>query len=668
VPENRDGTRDGSGRFKSGASGNPKGRPRKDAASGVTAQTTTVEAFTDKRTDAIRAARNDGWVNSSTGYGTSRDKRIGTYFSSCPVTPQEAEELWQGDDLAASMVETWPNEMLREGFELCIVDDDVDGQADEDYEDRRPGQALDRARARRDRARRDRRARRRDEASGDEAVEKITQAWEELGLTETLWQAIAYERGYGGGAILIGANDGKGDLTQPLDAERISAVHYLLALEPRECIPLKWYTDPLAPKFGKPETYLLNPHSIGLPSSSPKGGLALTEVHESRLAIFPGIRVSRIARTSSYYGWGDSIFTRALPVLRDFNSALAAAGVLMHDFAQGVFKVKDLFGMMSTNPGLIEERFRIVDEARSTLRSVVVDAEGEDFQRVTTPVSGLPELLDRFMVRLAAAAGMPVTLLMGQSPKGLGNEGESDIRFFYDRVAAMQRRKLAPVVRHITRIIMRALGVEPEKWVINFKPLWQPTEKETAEARNVQMQTDTGYIQNGVLTDRQVREARFGGAEYSYETHVDMDEEDELLTGEIPADIRDPNGELAPTDPADPNAPAPVAGVTPAETAMNGAQVTSLLDVVARVGLGEISRPSGIGILRIAFRLSVEEANEVLGPEDFKPTKPEPPPSPFGGGKPPAGAPEDEKPSEPPVEKKPAPEVKEEPEAPSDDA
>jgi hypothetical protein len=62
---------------------------------------------------------------------------------------------------------------------------------------------------------------------------------------------------------------------------------------------------------------------------------------------------------------------------------------------------------------------------------------------------------------------------------------------------------------------------------------------------------------------------------------------------------------------------------------MNGAQVSSLVEVVRAVHAEEIPRESGIGILQVAFKLSPAAAASVMGPETFKPKEPKP--TGFGG-------------------------------------
>jgi phage-related protein (TIGR01555 family) len=116
---------------------------------------------------------------------------------------------------------------------------------------------------------------------------------------------------------------------------------------------------------------------------------------------------------------------------------------------------------------------------------------------------------------------------MGQAPAGLNATGDSDIRWFYDHVAASQVKELRPQLNRLVRILLRAKtgptkGTEPESWKVVFPPLWEMTDLEKAELRNKQAQTDVAYIQAGVLDPSEVAVSRFGGEEYSTDTHLDL--------------------------------------------------------------------------------------------------------------------------------------------------
>lgn len=437
----------------------------------------------------------DGWFNLLTGIGVrGKDKRQDTEFVADVVTSEEAIEMWRGDDLAARSIETWPNEMLREGFDLLIKKGKDEEGDTEDAKD---------------------------------LQEKVESEWERLGLTDSLWFALAWERSQGGGAIILGVNDGQ-EMQEELNMERVSALDFLTAVEPRDLTPERWYTDPHAPKYGEVAIWRLQPTVPGIGIDNAAAHAQQTLIHETRLIIFPGIRVTR-RPIGVLRGWGDSILTRMRSVLRDYNVSWASAAVLLNDFAQAVYKMKGLAELVAQNRSdEFKTRLMAMELARSTVRATLIDAE-EDFQRQQTPITGLPKLLELFGSRLAAAADMPLTLLMGQSPGGLNATGESDVRFFYDRIAAAQVKRLTPAITRITEILFRVLGVvEPEKWSISFRPLWQLSDAETATARKSQAETDQIYINTQVLSPEDVAVSRFGGDDYSYETVVDFEARAEM--------------------------------------------------------------------------------------------------------------------------------------------
>jgi hypothetical protein len=459
------------GTFAPGTSGNPSGRAK-------------------PRTDAAPVTRLDGWQNFFSGHGVyGRDKRQGTSFKAATLTFDQLAELWRGDDLAARAVETLPKESLREGYDLSIPEAALGGE---------------------------------DEA---ERIAEIVDALSTLGADETIRTGLCYERGLGGGAVLIGANDGQDDLTKPLRLESIRSLDWLTPLEPREIMPVYGYADPRAPKYGQPEIYRITSRTI-LPPQDGKYGNQVMDIHESRLLVFPGIRVSRYQYMASQGGWGDSVLIRMWRVLRDFNLAWGSAGALVTEFASATYKMKDLWTALSTKGGAqaFAERLQAMDLARSTINATVIDGD-DDFKREQTPISGLPDLMDKFSTRLAAAADMPLTLLFGTSPAGLNATGESDIRFFYDRVAAFQRDKVLPQLKTLIRILFRTLGskVEPEKWDVEFRPLWQESAKDKAAAMLTQAQADHIWVTDGMLSAEEVADAHWGTGKWVPDLRVDFE-------------------------------------------------------------------------------------------------------------------------------------------------
>lgn len=443
------------------------------------------------------AAREDGWSNFLTGLGTSRDKRSGGTFNTTPVPDAEARDLWRGDDLAAHAIETYPDEMLRAGYEVCIAPKDSEDEVQAD--------------------------------AARELSDRVDAALVELKADEAFRTALCYERAYGGSAIFPVLNDGTPDLSLPLNETRImDRVRSLVVLEPQEMRPAEWYDDMIADgdKYGTPRVWWITP--IAVQGAAQRQFL----LHESRLIYFPGIRVSKRPGGGAKLGHGDSVITRINDTLRDFNLGFGSASHLLNDVSQAVMSIRGLKAALATPGGeeILKRRMVAMDMARSALRMLLVDAgengeAPETFKREPTPMAGIPDMLDRLTDRLAAALEEPASRFMKQAPGGL-NPGDSETRWFYDRVSQKQDKHLRPRANRMIELIMLSkggptAGQVPAKWHIDFCPLWQPSQAEELATRKLQAEVDQIYCGLGVLSPDGVAQDRFGGPGYSYETSYD---------------------------------------------------------------------------------------------------------------------------------------------------
>lgn len=415
--------------------------------------------------------RADSFVNAIAGFGTSRDKRTSTTFEVEPVTDLEARDLWRGNDIVKRAIEKPVEEAFRAGFVLKFGDD-------------------------------------------EELAKRVTTRLEELLAVPKMVRAGMYERAYGGAALFPVINDGAKDLAEPLDEKRIARVSAIHALEPRQLTPVKWYDDLMSTKYGEPMTYRFESLTVGR-----RANVIGQEIHESRLVIFPGIRVSDDQTSSTALGWGDNVITPAKQVIADFDISWSAAAALMYEFAQGVLKLSGLAQMLAQDEGkLVRDRLVIMDVAKSVLRSMVIDKD-DDFKREQTPIAGMPDMLREFAFRVAAALDMPVSLVMGMAPGGMNATGEFDMRSWYDRVSNRQSTHYGPRLERLIKLAVLLAkdgptkGREPEQWSIEWKPLWQPTAKEIAETEKVIAETDHIRIEDQVLTNDECR-GRYRGDKF----------------------------------------------------------------------------------------------------------------------------------------------------------
>jgi phage-related protein (TIGR01555 family) len=480
--------------------------------------------ITKRITHRVQQFITDGWMNQITGLGTSRDKRIGNTVK--PVRPttdfKTLDDLYHGDDMAQIIAGKAPEDMVRKWIDITVELGD-EGLSDNERE----------------------------------TSDAMLQALNDLDAKGAFRAALTWANVFGGSLIFMGIDDGGGDdpdaLAEPVSEDRIRSIKFLEVFDRFDVTIGTEYEDKGdLEKFGKPRTYKITNYQ-----GTSGATLSDVEIHETRFLRFDGPITSK-RRVVLNGGWNDSIYTKMQELLGDFGASWGGVFHLLQDLAQAVFKMKGLADIIgSDDEGLVHSRLQVMDMCRSVLRMIPIDSELEDFERKPTPLTGVAEVLDRAMLRLSSAAQMPVTVLFGISPSGLNTTAEGDIKIWDDRIGSKQEVDLRPRLSRLIDLLFKAAegptkGREPESWELSFNPLRQPTEKEAAEARKIQSETDLNYIEGFVLEADEVAESRFGGETYSFETTLNKEARE--AAAEEPAAPPTP----PPAAPVPPVAPAPV--------------------------------------------------------------------------------------------------------------
>lgn len=534
-----------------------------------------------------RVARRDGWSNFVTGLGDAmRDKRLAATVGSEFLRQDQAEQLWRGDDMAARAIEKIPQDALRRGFRFTLKpnageeeergnptgedsETAIDGRSPTEWETQLPGPEAETRPLGPGRVGKPSRndafgsggppapkgtdptmaTEGQEEGQETKAQQELVNSrLKKLGVRQAVLEAAKWERAYGGAAIFMGTVDrspgrSASVLARPLDLAYVEELKFLTVLSPKELVPYRYYGDPLAPKYGEVQIWSLVPKSKGI---NPRP--SVMRVHESRLVLFPGNRTSRFM-LEAHRGFGDSILNRIWQHVRNFSTAYDSAAVLIHDFSQAIWKFKGLVELMHADPdGLVQKRAAAMDYVRSTLRAMVIDSE-EEFERKATPVTGLPDLLDRMANRLAAATGMPVTMLMGQEPAGLNATGQANRDWYNENVEALQTDRIVPAIERIVDVELHATqgvtgGHVPDGWAIEMAPLEAPSEKEESENRLRDAQAVGVLIDRGVVMPEEAAQSMFGGEKYSRDIKLNADVREAALEAQEAA------AEKAELDPA----------------------------------------------------------------------------------------------------------------------
>jgi phage-related protein (TIGR01555 family) len=411
--------------------------------------------------------RADSWRNVWTGLGDpNRDKgKHNHWHPDVPLDPYFLDSLFHGDDMAEKIVAKRVDEAMRQGFGIVAP------------KGTKPEEAAKRSKL---------------------LVDALGKRWK---IRSKAHEGAVWGRLFGGGVILVGVNDGKLQ-REPLDWTKIrpGQLRWMMVLDRRDFQPISYYDDSdRDEKYGEPKIYLCTP-AVANPAVG-----AGTPVHESRMITFPGVLTSRRKKIENH-GWDHSALQRVYEVLRKSNTAWDSIMHMMNDVGQGVVKIKNLMKMIAMGQGdIVRERMQIMDEGRSVVRSVILDADGEDFDRKVAAVAGLEQIIDRVWIRVAAAADMPVTKLMGISPGGLNATGEHDDSSWDNTVQHFRDTVLLERVEALVHLVARDLGFEDAaEWGVKFPPLKQMTALEEANLRKLVADTDGIYIDKQVSLPEEV--------------------------------------------------------------------------------------------------------------------------------------------------------------------
>lgn len=407
-----------------------------------------------------------GWHNLLTGQGdASTDKARSTrYGSARHVERQEAWAIYCGDDLAARVVDLPVGEALRQGWE-------IEGLEPEQEEAlRNAAEAL-----------------------------PCGQGRAQRGLMWALRQWLTWGEVEGGSGLVLVYDDGA--LGEPVPEPRPR----LVALRVVSAGHLTVHAtddDPDSTEFGAPLVWRW---------SRPGGQTAL--VHRDRLITYGRSEIPEDVQPDGTDGWGLSVYSGCYDTLGAISTGRSSATTLVANFEMMVLKLAGFAEMTAANGEGLLNRLGWDKLIQSVHRLIVLDTQGEEVDRVTSNVTGLAELLRLDYERLAAERGMPITLLMGQAPAGLSTDDESGRRFWYDRVKATIQQDVLRAVREVYEAILAAPdSPAPNAMVgIEMRPLYQETERERADRRQVEAQTDAIYLDRLVLTPDEVAAARFGG-------------------------------------------------------------------------------------------------------------------------------------------------------------
>jgi phage-related protein (TIGR01555 family) len=492
-------------------------------------------------TDFYEQARDDSYMNFATGLGMpGTDKTLNTfYLRERLLQPTELQNMYTSNAYATRIVDRVVDDATRVDWYLTGTDKKFDWSS-------------------------------------------VKSQVDDIGGLSAIGDAWRWARLFGGGLAVMPIDDGQ-HFSKPLDLNNAVKIRPLTTLDSTTTMVLGFMAALGSVAWSEPTGYQV--------MAPVKGQSGFATIHPSRVIRFDGCRVPA-AMLVNNGGWAPSVLQRCKKQLEAYGSVYGYAQNILHDISVMLVKLEGFNAMLLGDSGTSNAR-EILRQLRwgiDNLNLFVID-KGSDYQEVKRSVEGLEKLILAFERDLVGASGMSRLILTGEQASGLGASSSDEIRSWYADVAVQQKWVVTPALNRLLEVIFairRNAGEQvPTEWTIRYEALWTPEPKARAEIAEIWVRTineaqtgglmdgDEGYallVRNGVLED-------LPEADDTDDVPGPNDLEVDPTATATPAE----EGASASSTPAEPEGP------NVAEQALNGAQVSSLVEILEKVSMGTLA-------------------------------------------------------------------------------
>jgi phage-related protein (TIGR01555 family) len=425
------------------------------------------------RQNVVSFFGSDGLTNIMSGKGTTVDRRVYDFYTFTPLDPVQAEAAYREDWLVRKIIDIPPFDMTREWRDW--------------------------------------------QAEGD-VIEKLEAEEKRLQLKAKCQRALVLSRLFGGSALILGTKDANPEEELNVEAVAKGGLTYVHVMSRYQLTEGTERRDPADPWFGQPENFTIN-------TTDGKQ----VKLHPSRVVPFIGQRAPEGSMiTGASWFWGDPIMQSIGQAVRNATLAQDGFAALIDEAKLDILKIPDLTAMASTPEyeGRLGRRLSAAKMGQSVWRAKILDKE-EEWAQFQVTWAGMPEIMESFLNAVAGAADIPLTRLLGVSPKGLQSTGDGEERDYQAMVRARQNELLCPALDRIDELLIpSALGSKPSDVYYEFAPLAQMDEKDAATIEKQRADTFKVYADSGLIPDialseiaknSMIESGRFPGSEKAFE-------------------------------------------------------------------------------------------------------------------------------------------------------
>lgn len=301
---------------------------------------------------------------------------------------------------------------------------------------------------------------------------------------------------YGGSLLVLSVDDGKNpDEPLVIDEIKKGQLKHMKVVDLTRVTPARHIvTNPLDEDYGRPEYYRF--HEAGV------------RIHRSRCIRFEGIELPFMEFRRNHY-WHDSVLNRLYDAIRNLDTVTENSASLVYESNVDVVKVAGMMDYLQSPEGtqLLTRRMQMQKLLKAITNQTIVDAD-DDFHNVTKQFTGLPSLLDRYLVMLTAGSDVPAGRLLGDSASAFNVTGvTSDIKNYYDGIQSKQVLDYNPKLNILDRVLLRNLGWSKGTEIdFVWNSLFQKSPEEEAKAEKARAEVYSLLHNNQVMLPYQIAE------------------------------------------------------------------------------------------------------------------------------------------------------------------
>lgn len=261
-------------------------------------------------------------------------------------------------------------------------------------------------------------------------------------------------------------------------------------IDPVWTTPYLYNSDnPMRPDFYKPTSWFV----LG------------RQVHSSRLLNIVSREVPDLLKPSYNFG-GMSLTQLTIPYVNNWLKTRQAVANLIDGFSVPLF-LTNMASILSGDSGDdVFSRVDVFNRMRTNRGTWAIDKDTEDFRFENVPLSGLDALQNQSLEQLCVVPGIPLVKYTGIAPSGLNATAEGEIRVFYDEMHSAQESVFRDPLQQCLEVIqLSEFGEIDPDITFSFVPLWQMSEKELAEVRKYDADTDAVLVELGAVSPVEVR-------------------------------------------------------------------------------------------------------------------------------------------------------------------